>query len=54
MTRTICAQRTLEKVSLTDFEVFVEYLTLYYKDDAAVENGEKGIARKDVFDPVVI
>jgi len=36
----------LQKVTLTDFEVFIEYLTLYYKDDAAVENGEKGIARK--------
>lgn len=38
--------RKLQDVTLTDFEVFMEYLTLYYKDDNAIENGEKGIARK--------
>jgi len=38
--------KDLQKLTLTDFEVYLEYLSLYYKDDSAVENGEKGIARK--------
>jgi site-specific recombinase XerD len=37
----------LEDISLNDFERFLEYLILYYKDnDTVVENGEKGLARK--------
>ena len=36
----------LENISYNDMELYIEYLRLYYKDDAAVENGEKGIARK--------
>ncbi len=38
--------RDLQNLTLTDFEVFLEYLSLYYKNDTVVENNEKGIARK--------
>ncbi|MGI5849311.1 MAG: tyrosine-type recombinase/integrase [Christensenellales bacterium] len=38
--------KDLQDITLTDFEIFFEYLTLYYKDDIVVENTEKGIARK--------
>ena len=38
--------KDLQKITLTEFERYLEYLTLYYKDDAAVENTENGIARK--------
>lgn len=37
----------LESLTMNDFELYLEYLKLYYKDDQTVmENGEKGIARK--------
>ena len=37
----------LNAITLTDIERFLEYARLYFKDDdTAVENGEKGIARK--------
>ncbi len=36
----------LNAITLTDIERFLEYVSLYYKDDTAIENGEKGIARK--------
>jgi len=38
--------KDLERISMSDFEIYIEYLSLYFKGDAAVENGEKGIARK--------
>ncbi len=39
--------KNIQDISLNDFEVYLEYLTLYYKDDdSVVENGEKGLARK--------
>jgi len=39
--------KDLEKLTVDDFELFMEYLRLYYKEnDAVVENGEKGLARK--------
>lgn len=38
--------KDLQDISLDDFERYLEFLTLYYKDDAVVENGEKGLARK--------
>jgi len=38
--------KDLQKLTTNDFELFLEYLRLYYKDDTAVENGEKGLARK--------
>lgn len=39
--------KDLESLTMNDFEVYVEYLKLYYRDDdMVVENGEKGIARK--------
>ncbi len=38
--------KDLQDITMNDFEVFLEFLTLYYKDDSVVENGEKGIARK--------
>ena len=36
----------LNAITLTDIERFLEYVRLYYKEDNAVENGEKGVARK--------
>ena len=36
----------LGTITMTDFEVYMEYLSLYVKDDNVVQNGEKGIARK--------
>jgi integrase/recombinase XerC len=36
----------LQKITMNDFERFLEYLSLYYKDDTVMENGEKGLARK--------
>lgn len=36
----------LNTITLTDIERFLEFAALYYKDDTAIENGEKGIARK--------
>jgi site-specific recombinase XerD len=37
----------LEKLSMNDFEVYLEYLKLYFRDDDRImENSEKGIARK--------
>ena len=38
--------KDLQDITLTEFERYLEYLTLYYKDDTAIENAEKGIARK--------
>ncbi len=39
--------KDLEGLSMADFELFVDYLRFYYKDDDTImENGEKGIARK--------
>ena len=38
--------KDLQNITMNDFELFLEYLSLYYKDDAVVENGEKGLARK--------
>lgn len=38
--------KSLENITITDFERYLEYLSLYYKNDSAIENGEKGIARK--------
>jgi len=39
--------KDLQSLTTNDFELFMEYLRLYYKDDdTAVENGEKGLARK--------
>ncbi len=38
--------KDLNNITLTDIERFLEYVRLYYKDDAAVENGENGVARK--------
>lgn len=39
--------KDLESLSMNDFELYLEYLKLYYKDGETVkENGEKGIARK--------
>lgn len=39
--------KDLQNLSMNDFELYLEYLKLYYKDDDTVmENGEKGIARK--------
>lgn len=38
--------KDLQCITMNDFEVFLEYLTLYYKDDTVMENGEKGLARK--------
>ncbi len=36
----------LENITMTDFERYIEYLRLYYKDDDVRENNEKGLARK--------
>ena len=36
----------LGKITMTDFEVYLEYLSLYVKDTSVVQNGETGIARK--------
>ena len=44
--RPVTDAHQLEDVSMRDLEIYMEYLTLYYKDDSAVQNGEKGIARK--------
>lgn len=44
--RPITQPKQLENISVSDLEVYLEYLSLYYKDDSAVQNGEKGIARK--------
>ena len=39
--------KELQSLKTEDFELFMEYLRLYYKDDnTTVENGEKGLARK--------
>ena len=39
--------KDLQNLTMNDFELYLEYLKLYYKDDQTVmENGEKGIARK--------
>jgi integrase/recombinase XerC len=38
--------KNLQKITMTELERYLEYLALYYKNDSAVENGEKGIARK--------
>ena len=39
--------KDLQILTMDDFERYVEYLKLYYKDDETVmENGEKGISRK--------
>lgn len=39
--------KDLQNLSMNDFELYLEYLKLYYKDnDTVMENGEKGIARK--------
>lgn len=38
--------KDLQDISMNDFERYLEFLTLYYKDDTVVENGEKGLARK--------
>ncbi len=39
--------KDLESLTMDDFEFYLEYLKLYYKDENTVkENGEKGIARK--------
>lgn len=38
--------KDLQSISMTDFERYLEYLRLYYKDDTAIENSEKGLARK--------
>jgi integrase/recombinase XerC len=38
--------KDLQNITMNDFELFLEYVTLYYKDDAVMENGEKGLARK--------
>lgn len=44
--RAITQPRQLQDISMSDLEVYLEYLSLYYKEDSAVQNGEKGIARK--------
>lgn len=36
----------LQDITMNDIEIFMQYLTLYYKNDGVVENSEKGIARK--------
>ncbi len=36
----------LKQLDLTDFEVYVEYLGLYFKDDKEIENASRGKARK--------
>lgn len=38
--------KDLQSVSMDDFERYIEYLRLYYKDDSARENSDKGLARK--------
>ncbi len=44
---TVAMQSTdLNALTLTDIERFLEYVRLYYKDDNAIENGERGVARK--------
>jgi|AGTN01.2.fsa_nt_gi Site-specific recombinase XerD len=41
------AAKDLESLSMNDFELYLEYLKLYYRDNETVmENGEKGLARK--------
>ena len=44
--RPITQAKQLEDVSMRDLEIYMEYLSLYYKNDAVVQNSEKGIARK--------
>ena len=36
----------LGTLTLTDFEIYIEYLSLYMKDENVIQNGETGIARK--------
>ena len=36
----------LKRLDLTDFEIYVEYLGLYFKDDKEIENSARGKARK--------
>lgn len=43
--KTMCATN-LQEITMNDIEIFMQYLSLYYKNDGVVENGEKGIARK--------
>ena len=39
--------KDLESLTMDDFEVYLEYLKLYYRDgETVMENGETGIARK--------
>ena len=38
--------KELSGYTLDDFERYIEYLILYYKNDEVKENGEKGLARK--------
>ena len=44
--RPVSQPKDLETLSMRDLEIYMEYLTLYYKDDAVIQNNEKGIARK--------
>ena len=41
----MCA-KDLENVTMTNFEVYLEYLTLYLKNETVIQNNENGIARK--------
>ena len=38
--------KDLQSITMDDFERYIEYLRLYYKDDTARENSDKGLARK--------
>lgn len=40
-----CA-KDLQDVTMRDLEIYMQYLTLYYKDDVIIQNSENGIARK--------
>ena len=42
----VAAAKELENISMRDLEIYMQYLTLYYKNDLVIQNNENGIARK--------
>ncbi len=38
--------KDLQNVTMRDLEIYMQYLTLYYKDELVMQNNENGIARK--------
>ncbi|MBT3319565.1 MAG: tyrosine-type recombinase/integrase [Clostridia bacterium] len=42
----VSVAKELQNVTMRDLEIYMQYLTLYYKDDLVIQNNENGIARK--------